>query len=77
MIVYTNKNYRVETNENTGLGYLIRNTVTNMIEREEDLLPMAYGIADDLDRAVEKFAAETAAKNNTVLTPGDKILLPH
>lgn len=75
MILYQNKNYQVETNED-GFGYTIKNVVTGMVERKEGLLPVAYDMADELDKAMEEFAQRKTKEDSLIQAPADGILMP-
>jgi hypothetical protein len=75
MLLYQNKNYLVETNED-GVGYTIKNIVTGMIERKEGLLPVAYDMADELDKALEEFAQRKSREESLIQKQADGILLP-
>ena len=75
MIVYQNKNYKVETNED-GIGYSIINLVTGMVEYKEGMLAIAINTAMNMDKDVEKVAEIQAAQDRTVMVPSNEILVP-
>ena len=73
MIAYSNKNYTVETNDEKGEGYLIRNNATQMVECIIPYLPVAINNADELDKGLDEIAATKAREKG----PGERILSAH